>query len=174
MRKLLITLTAALLTFGFAQFNDSGVVFETDEFEGYTQCYQMVQDGDFAYQFLTDDTTDLIVWRIMVWGDAQDLPYNIFGDVPGDEVLVKLGEDDLYVLDILTVHPAEFHNGTLNQLISLPMDPPLMELILDYSGEVRMRLNGSEGRIDFTFTDAARAAFSSQFMLNCVPAPHGS
>jgi len=177
MKKLFMLLVLLLITSGFAQIlADTGVTTAVDEFEGYTQCQHLVVDYDAtAYGLTSYDDTDTVFWEIAVpYSDVGDAPFHLIGsDGEYGTILVKVGET-VHELDYYTVDPIESIGNSWYQLVNIPMDASFIELIVRSPELVRIRFRGPTGVYDFTFTEEVRAAFSSQFFIECPLPGNGS
>lgn len=174
-KKFLFAAIFILTSLAFSQqVEDTGTQVYVDDFTGDTRCYQIVtRENTLGISFVNENQNSLgSIWIISVMFRNGDVPFNMFGPIRNESVLIKLGESTIEEFRIVDIETDFTISGTMQTVLML-VDNRSIEYLLRYEGEVAVRLNGDNFNHDFIFTEATRARFSSQFLLECVPAGQG-
>jgi len=166
-----------VLVFGFAfgqSFENWGVERETDSFDGFTICSQtLIGEIDGVEVGVTYANADQGLPSLLTIAVVTEEPvFNIYGPVSGEQVRVKLSNDETTEVFDLSIGQldSEISGGNWFQFIIVPFESvSSLEVMTYFEGDVMIRLDGSNYNYDFVLPEEWRAVFASEFLLECAP-----
>lgn len=162
MKHIIFTLILALALTASAQYDDTGVDIEVDEFEGTQSCSQRVshtRHPDYLSLFLyTDD--DFGVFLYILRFSLDETVFNMFGAANGDEVLFRFANEDVVRFDVADTSADTDSNFDYTESTAVLVDEPFLRRLLTVDQDVRFRLSPDDG---LNHDDTLPADFLNEF-----------
>jgi len=172
MRKFFMVFMLVISGFVFSQdFENTGVMKETDDFSGDTTCSQtlvgVIDGNEVGISFSTSNFGSTVM---AVGFYTSDPVYNLFSILPEESIMFRFyGEIDEVFQYPLGASDTESEYLGWQQFALIEMAPEEIEILLYYEERVRLRMNGSNQNLDFDFPINWRIAFSDGFLRECLP-----
>lgn len=171
MKKFIVVL---MVLFGVAfgqRIDDSGVVRETDDFTGEVTCTQIVSSFVDGSQMGLGYSVSSNGYGLFSLGFYTDDPvYNLFGVMSGDAVLFRFyGDiDEVFGYSVVATDSDVDFPGW-QQFVLIELSPEEFEILMMYDDRVRVRLDGSQGTLDFDLPFEWKEAFRAGLLVECLP-----
>lgn len=175
-RLLATTACLALLLFcsGVEAQVGTGVEVETDEFTGEISCSQLTLNASWdptgvALQSGTPGMMMFVTHAIEDW--AADSAFSLLGNLGGERVYFKFGDDDVIVLA-----PDETGGELASdyEYAAFMIDDSFVRKLLSAPRDIRVRFDGPDGLADFTINHAVVLDLAQGFGQTCLGAVAGT
>lgn len=170
-KRLVFAFIAALAFTALAQFSNTGVQVETDEFEGTTTCTQLVvhtaHNDYLTLGAVREDngTLGLMVGRYAIRQDEK--VFNTFGPIDGDEVLFRFSDDEVIRFPVREVS-SEPNSVSWQEAALILVEPDFLRRLFTSAEDVRFRLSPPSGS---NYDGTLAAGFLNQlteFLEECL------
>ncbi len=148
-------------------YETEGVVTETDSFTGETSCRQSVATSDMSLTLANvDGSYQLTLTRFELF--PEDVAHNLYGAFDGDEMLflieaLGIGDDEVfsYPLADATADVTQDYDGNVvwDSEITMQVDQPFMERLLDRYRDVEYRISANGEEYDGTLSSSLLNTF---------------
>lgn len=166
-RVFITLLLVSVPVVALAQVRDGGVIESTDEFTGVRTCWQQVdssiQDGAGVWMMLDEDGWTVFTYIVRDIDAQRNVAFSLLGLIGDERVYVRFGEGD-----VLELHPSFVERDSSREVAGFT-DNSLAARIMSAPEDIRVRFEGSSGRVDFTIDHGVPVALAAGFGQACYP-----